>query len=231
MAAVTDDATFLLTDRQCFAMLDWTAEQPQNGLVLRAFLASIALAALRPAEALALRVRDLELADDGTGVLLIHPPVQGARAEGVDGASAVRRVPAGPDLVALLMEEMSRRGLRHDDAIFVLDDGRPLTAPVYRKVWSQARAAVLEAHEIDSPRGRTISALRDACIATWPRYGDQSMAHILAVAECAGLSAPRLTERFAHCLRKPTRADIPWGRLTAAYRLPDLPGEQPPRRS
>jgi len=57
MTAVTGDETFLLTDRQCFAMLDWVGEQPKNGLVLRSFLASIALAALRPAEALALRVR------------------------------------------------------------------------------------------------------------------------------------------------------------------------------
>ncbi|MEU0388435.1 hypothetical protein [Streptomyces chartreusis] len=72
-----------------------------------------------------------------------------------------------PESVVLLQAEISRRGLRDDDAIFVLDDGRPLTTSVYRKVWGQARAAVLEAHEIDSPRGRTLSALRDACIAAW----------------------------------------------------------------
>ncbi|MFF2808801.1 hypothetical protein ACFVT2_16795 [Streptomyces sp. NPDC058000] len=225
MAVVADDETFLLSGRQCFSILDWVAEQSRNGLVLRAFLASIALAALRPKEALALRVRDMELADDGSGVLLIHPQRQERRVEETDGAGAVRSVPAGPDLVALLKAEVTRRDLRHDDAIFVLDDGRPLTAPVYQEVWRQARAAVLAAHEIDSPLGRNVSALRDACIAAWLRNGDQTAAHIVTVAECAGMSAARLAERFAHCLRKPTPAEIPWGRLTAALRLPAVPSE------
>ncbi|MGN5380812.1 hypothetical protein ACQ4WX_37940 [Streptomyces lasalocidi] len=201
-------------------MLDWVAEQPQNGLVLRAFLASIALAALRPTEALALRVRDVELSDTGRGVLLIHPQGQGHR----EGA-VVRRVPAGPKLVALLKAEIARRNLRHDDAIFVLDDGRPLTPSVYRKVWLQARAAVLGAHESDSPRGRHVAALRDARIAAWLRNGDQTAAHIVTVAECAGMSASRLTERFAYCLRKLNRDEIPWDRLEDVLSLPDLPTE------
>ncbi|MGW0668336.1 hypothetical protein [Streptomyces sp. NPDC002746] len=67
MAAVVGEGTFHLSDRQCFAILDWAGEQPQSGLVLRAFLASIALAGLRPEEALALRVREVELAEDGAG--------------------------------------------------------------------------------------------------------------------------------------------------------------------
>ncbi|MFC5955272.1 hypothetical protein ACFP51_12470 [Streptomyces pratens] len=225
MAVVTDDESFLLSDRQCFAILDWTAEQPQNGLVLRAFLASIALAALQPKEALVLRVRDVEVADDGSGVLLIHAQEQALDRRGreVAGAGAARRVPASTQLVAILKTEITRRDLHPDDAIFVLDDGRPLTASVYREVWRQARAAVLEAHELDSPLGGEVSALRDACIAAWLKNGDQTAAHILAVAECAGMSAPRLTERFAHCLRKPTPDEIPWDRLEAALRLPDLP--------
>ncbi|MBT2396177.1 hypothetical protein [Streptomyces sp. ISL-100] len=225
MTAVTGDGTFLLDDRQCFSMLDWVAEQPQSGLVLRAFLASIALAALRPTEALALRVRDAELPDEGNGVLLIHPQGQEGHVEGADGAGDVRRVPACPELVAILKTEVTRRDLGHDDAIFVLDDGRPLTGSVYREVWRQARAALLEANEIDSPLGRNVSALRDACIAAWLRNGDQTAAHIVTVAECAGVSVPRLAERFAHCLRKPTPAEIPWDRLEAAFRLSALRSE------
>ncbi|WP_141726842.1 hypothetical protein [Streptomyces niveus] len=72
MAAVVSEGTFHLSDRQCFPILDWAAEQPQSCLVLRAFLASIALAALRPEEALALRVRDVEIAEDGATWLLVH---------------------------------------------------------------------------------------------------------------------------------------------------------------
>lgn len=84
---------------------------------------------------------------------------------------------------------------------------------------------MLEAHELDSPTGGEISALCDVCIAAWLKNGDQTAAHILAVAECAGMSAPRLAERFAHCLRKPTPDEIPWDRLKASLRLPGLPSE------
>jgi hypothetical protein len=228
MTAVVGTQTILLTDRQCFSILDWAAEQPQNGLALRAFLASIALAALQPKEALVLCVRDVELTDDGSGWLLIQPQGQERRETDLERAGAERRVPACRELVEFLKAEITRRDLRSDDAIFVLDDGRPLTAPVYRKIWRQARAAVLEAHEVDSSLGRNISALRDACIAAWLKNGDQTAAHILTVAECAGMSAPRLAERFAHCLRKPTRDEISFDRLEAAFALPDLPSEPAP---
>ncbi|NYV72836.1 hypothetical protein [Streptomyces sp. UH6] len=79
MAAVVDAKTFRLTDRQCFSMLDWAAEQPQKGLVLRAFLESIVLAALQPKEALLLRARNVALAADGSGGLLMHPQGQERR--------------------------------------------------------------------------------------------------------------------------------------------------------
>lgn len=228
MSAVASEETFHLSDRQCFAILDWAGEQPQDGLVLRAFLASIALAALRPEEALALRVRDVEVADDGASWFLVHPQAQERREKDADRAAAVRGVPVCRELAAMLKEEIIRRDLGPDDAIFVLDDGQPLTAEVYRKVWRQARAEVLQAHEIDSPLGRHVSALRDACIAAWVKNGDQTAAHILVVAECAGMSAPRLAERFAYCLRKPTPDEIPWDRLEAALALPDLPRQATP---
>ncbi|MHC3462909.1 hypothetical protein [Streptomyces flavovirens] len=225
MAAVVSEETFYLSDRQCFAILDWAVEQPQSGLVLRAFLASIALAALHPEEALVVRVRDVQSTDDGTGWLLVHPQAQERREKDSGHAGAVRRVPVCRDLAAILKEETIRRDLRPDDAIFVLDDGRPLTAEVYRKVWRQARATVLQAHELHSSLGRHVSALRDVRIAAWLKNGDQTAGHILAVAECAGMSAPRLAERFANCLHKPTRDEIPWGRLGAALALPDLPSQ------
>jgi hypothetical protein len=222
VAAVLSEETFYLSDRQCFAILGWAAEQPQSGLVLRAFLASVALAALHPEEVLVLHVRDVEIADDGTGSLLVHPQAQERREKDSHRAGAVRRIPVCRELAAILKKEIIQRDLLPDDAIFVLDDGQPLTAEVYRKVWRQARAAVLQANELDSPLGRHVSAFRDACIAAWLKNGDQTAGHILAVAECAGMSAPRLAERFASCLRKPTRDEIPWDRLEAALALPDL---------
>ncbi|MFE5957942.1 hypothetical protein [Streptomyces rubiginosohelvolus] len=175
-----------------------------------------------------LRVRDVELADDGTGWLVVHSLTQECREKDSDHAGTVRRVPVCRELAAILKEETLRRDLRPDDTIFVLDNGRPLTAQVYRKIWQQARAAVLQAHERNSPLGRHVSALRDARIAAWLKNGDQTAAHILAVAECAGMSAPRLAERFARCLRRLTRDEFPWDRLEAALALPDLPSEPTP---
>ncbi|MEU9750167.1 hypothetical protein [Streptomyces niveus] len=89
-------------------------------------------------------------------------------------------------------------------------------------------AAGLEAHEVDPPLRANISALRDARIAARLKNGDQTPAHILAVAECAGMSAPYFAERFAQCLRKPTRDETPWDRLEAALALPDLPSAPAP---
>jgi integrase len=220
MPVIATDESFLLSERQCLSILDWAAQQPQNGLAFRAFLASIALAALRPREALALRVRDLELDDEGSGLLLIRPEGEGGSAKGSAAAGTARSVPADPELVAILTAEITRSALCPDDAMFVLDDGQPLTPSACRTLWRQARAAVLEVHEVDSPLGRNVSALRDACIAAWLRNGDQTAAHILSVAQYAGLSAVHLVERFGHCLRRPSPEDIPWDRLEAAFRLP-----------
>ncbi|MFD3804025.1 hypothetical protein ACFWTC_10415 [Streptomyces sp. NPDC058619] len=122
--------------------------------------------------------------------------------------------------MALLQAEIARRDLGPDDAVFTCEDGRPLPDAVYRRVWRQARAAVLESDEIDSPLGRRVSDLRTACIAAWLRNGDQSAAHVVMVAECADLTASRIAERFSHCLRRPKPTEIPWDRLEVAQCLP-----------
>ncbi|MFG3266474.1 hypothetical protein [Streptomyces bobili] len=161
MTAVTVDAAILLADRQCFAMLDWVAERPRDERVLRAFLASIALAALRLAEALALRVRDLGLHDEGRSGLLIHLQGQTGQAEGTDGTGVVRRVPASPELVAILKAEIVRTMASVPTTpFFTCADGRPLPDVGYRRVWRHARAAVLESHQVDWRLGRHVSDLQ-----------------------------------------------------------------------
>ncbi|WP_145969040.1 hypothetical protein [Streptomyces hyaluromycini] len=70
----------------------------------------------------------MELAEDGAGWLLVHPQAQDRREKDLDRAGAVRRVPVCRELTAILKEETIRRDLRPDDAMFVLDNGRPLTA-------------------------------------------------------------------------------------------------------
>ncbi|GAA2245862.1 hypothetical protein GCM10010232_36200 [Streptomyces amakusaensis] len=219
MTAVVDE-TFLLSDRQRDDLLDQVGQCPQNGRALRAFLSSIALAALRPQEALALRVRDVDLPDQGPGELVIHPRRLKDGDEAVEGAGVVRVVQASPELVEILKEEVVRRGLGPEDLMFTRDDGRPLTGAVYRRAWRQARESVLEPSEFSSPLGRSVSDLRDTCIATW-LSGHRTAWEIITVADRTGVSASSLARRFPHCFQPPASAEASNALIEAAFAIAD----------
>ncbi|WP_405721879.1 hypothetical protein OG607_10835 [Streptomyces sp. NBC_01537] len=231
MCAAVVDERFLLSDQQRDALLDWIGQRPQNGRPMRAFLSSIAFAALRPQEALALRVRDAYLPDEGPGHLVIHPRRLRDGDDEAEGAGGPRVVPACPELVEVLKAEVARRGLGPDDAMFTRDDAQPLSGGVYRRVWHQAREVVLEAHEIDSPLGSRVSNLRDACITKW-LSGYRTIFEVFAVAERVDVSAPSLARRFPHCFQPPGEVcndlleaaldgQVHWDHLTEVMALPD----------
>ncbi|MGC9539845.1 hypothetical protein [Streptomyces sp. UG1] len=213
---------FLLSDQQRDALLDWIGQRPRGERPLRAFLSSIAFAALRPQEALALRLRDAHLPDEGPGDLVIHPRRLGGRDGEAEDAGAPRVVPACPELVDILRAEAAHRGLRPDDALFTRDDGRPLAGEDYRGAWREAREAVLEVHEIDSPLGRNVSDLRDACISTW-LSGHRTALDVFNVADRVGVSASSLARRFPHCFQA-SGADAN-DLIEAAFAISDLDGE------
>ncbi|OKI54195.1 hypothetical protein AMK17_24560 [Streptomyces sp. CB00072] len=105
--------------------------------------------------------------------------------------------------------------------MFVRDDGRPLTAVMYRRVWEGAwEAARLESHETGLWLDGGVSVLRDACIADWMNAGPLTAGQLVAIAEIVGVSAAYLASRFAYCLQVP--AEIDFGRLEAAFELPDV---------
>ncbi|MER5226095.1 hypothetical protein [Streptomyces flaveus] len=222
-AAVVDES-FLLSDQQCDGLLGWIGQRPWDGRPLRAFLSTIAFAALRPQEALALRVRDAYLPDEGPGALVIYPRRLGG--EEAEGAGAPRIVPACRELVEVLRAEVARRGLHPDDTLFTRDDGRPLSSGLYRRAWRAAREAVLEADEVDSPLGRRVSDLRDACISNW-LSGYRTALEVFTVAERVGVSAPSLVRRFPHCFQP--SGDVSYDLIEAAFAMPDLEGE--PKRA
>jgi integrase len=186
---------------------------------LRVFLSSIAFAALRPQEALALRVRDAHLPDKGPGELVIRPRRLGGEGEEAESAGAPRVVPACPELVEVLRAEVAPRGLLTDDVLFTRDDARPFSGAVYRRVWREARKAVLEAYEIDSPRGRSVADLRDACISTW-LSGHRTALDVFKVADHVGVSAPSLARRFPHCFQ--ASGEVSNDLIEAAFAIPDL---------
>ncbi|MGW0824818.1 hypothetical protein [Streptomyces sp. NPDC002845] len=222
MPVAVVDERFLLSVQQRDALLDWIGQRPRNGRPLLAFLSSIAFAALRPQEALALRVRDARLPDEGPGDLVIHPRRRSGRDGEAEDTDAPRVVPACPELVEILRAEVTHRGLRPDDAIFTREDGRPLSDAVYRRAWHQAREAVLETHEIDSPLGRSVSDLRDACISTW-LSGHRTALEVFMVADRVGVSAPSLARRFPHCFQASGEASNDL--IEAAFTIADLEGE------
>ncbi|MFD9424478.1 MULTISPECIES: hypothetical protein [unclassified Streptomyces] len=148
LTAVVDER-FLPSDRQRDDLPDWLGQCLRNGHALRAFLSSIALAALRPQEAVALQLRDVHLPDEGPGELVIRPRCPGKGDEAVEGAGVVRLVPASPELVVILRADVTRRCLGPEELMFTRDDGRPLPGAVYRRAWHRARKAVLEARGFD----------------------------------------------------------------------------------
>lgn len=226
MTAVVDE-TFLLSDRQRDDLLDRVGQCPRNGRALRAFLSSIALAALRPQEALALGVRDANLPDQGPGELMIHSRRLKDGGEAAKVAGVVRVVPASPELVAILKAEVARRDLGPEDLMFTRDDGRPLTGAVYRRAWRQARESVLEADEFSSPLGRSVSTLRDTRIATW-LSGHRTAWELFTVADRTGVSVSSLARRFPHCFQPPASAEATNALIEAAFAIAD-PGGEPAR--
>ncbi|MEU8523416.1 hypothetical protein [Streptomyces sp. NPDC048577] len=220
MSVAAVDEQVMLSEEQRDALLRWVGQRPGNGPAVHAFLSSIAFAALRPQEALGLRVRDAQLPDEGVGGLVIHP----RHASGKDGvgeaSEAPRVVPAPPELVGILRAQIARYALRPDDAIFTGEGGQPLSGAVYRRVWRQAREAVLAGHEIDTRLGRRVSDLRDARITKW-LGGHRTAVEVLMVAECIGVSVFALARRFPHCFRPSGK--ISYDLMEAAL----MPDEEP----
>ncbi|KUL43913.1 hypothetical protein [Streptomyces regalis] len=100
-----------------------------------------------------------------------------------------------------------------------------MSGAVYRRAWDEARKAVLEAHEIDSPLGRRVSDLRDARIATW-LSGYRSALDVFKVAERVGVSAPSLARRFPHCFQ--ASGEVSNDLIEAALAVTDLDCEAKP---
>jgi integrase len=218
------DEAFLLSSEQVDAALGWVSRSASTGGSIHPFLASIAWAALRPGEAQALRVGDALLPAEGPGELLIRA---GERREiGGPGASTedggvLRRSPAAAELVTVLREEILRRGLGPDDLLFSGPDGGPLSGATYRRIWRQAREAVLTTDEVASPLGRHVIGLRDACIARWLSETLEAP-KVFAVAAWAGESVSSLCLRFPQSLDVPAEYEIPWDRMESAFVLPGL---------
>jgi integrase len=187
---------------------------------LEAYFACLYYAALRPAEARHLRVKDCVLPESGWGLLDLLGSTPDAGAAWTDsgqanedrqlkhrGVSDTRPVPAPPALVEILRRHIATFPASPDGRLFVTRVGRagvplppPFTKPLsmgtaYR-VWDVARTAAFTAAEYASPLAKRPYDLRHAAVSTWLNAGVPPT----QVAEWAGHSVNVLLRVYAKCV-------------------------------
>jgi integrase len=224
---------------------------------LEAYFACLYNAALRPAEARHLRVKNCLLAESGWGELVLvgsTPDVRGAWTDSGQpnedrqlkhrGLPDTRPVPASPELVEILRRHIATLPTSPDGRVFVTRVGRagvPLPPPVTKPlsmgttypVWAAARAAAFTGAQYASPLARRPYDLGNAAVSLWLNAGVPPT----QVAEWVGHSVNVLLKVYAKYVygqdevaRTRIEAALP---LTAAgephsgQNFPAFPGERP----
>jgi integrase len=177
---------------------------------LVAFFACIYYAALRPAEALHLRLDECELPEKGWGWLRLTGSTQHVGEGWGDGdgvredrglkhraRTATRDVPAAPPLVMALRWHVAAHGAAADGRLFPARGYRlgAVSLGTYTRVWRQARVAALS-EATRSPVARVPYHLRHAAVSTWLNAGVPAT----QVAEWAGHSVHVLLKVYAKCI-------------------------------
>ncbi len=178
---------------------------------LVAFFACMYFAALRPAEALHLRADDCELPETGWGWLRLSGSTQHVGEGWGDGAgvredrglkhrakTAVREVPAAPELVAHLRNHVAEHRITPHGLLFPARGHRrgPISTVTYTRVWRLAREDALTAAQQRSPLAKVPYQLRHAAVSLWLNAGVPAT----QVAEWAGHSVHVLLKVYAKCI-------------------------------
>jgi hypothetical protein len=143
-----------------------------QGARFRAFYGCMYFSMMRPSEVAALTLSACELPEDGWGWLTTADasPTAG-RAYTDDGQAhehrglkgrtrgrpstrtrkPSRRIPAPPELVAMLREHIARFGAGLDGRIFRSERGNPINASTCWQVWHKVRVASLAPEQLDGP--------------------------------------------------------------------------------
>lgn len=197
---------------------------------LVAFFGCLYYSALRPSEALALHVDDLDLPPDDAppdtwGRLLLsrsNPEISsrwtddGRRKAGHlkhRARGTVRPVPCPPDLVRLLRAHLKDPGPAPDGRLFYGPYGGTISTATHNDVWARARQRAFTHAEQASPLVIRPYDLRHTAVSGWLAAGVDSA----LVAAWAGHSVAVLHRVYAH---------VVWGRETAAMqRIQDYLGK------
>jgi integrase len=180
-----------------------------RGQRLMAFYACMYFVALRPAEAVALRVQDCYLPSSGWGRLTLEKSRPEVNRRWTDTASShderglkhrpvteTRRVPIPAELVTILRLHIDTFGTASDDRVFGSDRGGPVASTAISDVWAEARTLALTPAQVASPLARRPYDLRHAAVSLWLSAGVPPA----RVAERAGHSVEVLLRVYAKCL-------------------------------
>lgn len=196
--------------RQLLAAVSYVGSyQRARGRRLMALFACMYYGALRPAEAVGLKLSGCTLPDEGWGRLLLHQtrPTVGKRWTGTGAVhddrglknraeQDTRPVPIPPHLVRLLRAHLEEFGTAEDGRLFFNERKTVLSSSTYSRVWEEARALVLSPEQVASPLAGRPYDLRHAALSTWLNAGVDPT----EVAERAGNSVEVLFGRYAKCL-------------------------------
>jgi len=182
--AETVDRRSVASPAQAGMLLRAVRGQSPRGEHMEAFFGCLYYAALRPAEAVALREADCVLPERGWGRidLAASQPCAGTGWTD-DGASReerglkhrapgeTRSIPIPPVLVTMLRAHIARYGTCPGGRLFRTARGGPLNDTGWGEVWQRARPLALSPAQQASPLARRPYDLRHAAVSLWLNVG------------------------------------------------------------
>ncbi|MGI8450557.1 MAG: tyrosine-type recombinase/integrase, partial [Streptosporangiaceae bacterium] len=207
--AETADRRSVANPAQVGRLLKAVRAQGPRGEHMEAFFGCLYYAALRPAEAVALRKADCVLPASGWGRIDLAAswPCAGTGWTD-DGASReerglkhrapgeTRSIPIPAVLVAMLRAHIARYGISPDGRLFRTARGGPLNDTGWGEVWQRARPLALTPAQQASPLARRPYDLRHAGVSLWLNAGVPAT----EVARRAGHGVAVLLKVYANCI-------------------------------
>ena len=207
--AETVDRRSVASPAQAGRLLKAVRGQGPRGEHMEAFFGCLYYAALRPAEAVALREADCVLPARGWGRidLAASQPCAGTGWTD-DGASReerglkhrapgeTRSIPIPPVLVQMLRAHIARYGTSPGGHLFRTARGGPLNDTGWGEVWQRARPIALTPAQQASPLARRPYDLRHAAVSLWLNAGVPAT----EVARRAGHGVAVLLKVYANCI-------------------------------
>ncbi|SDY63662.1 Site-specific recombinase XerD [Saccharopolyspora shandongensis] len=194
---------------QARTLLAGIREIKRSGPRLEAFFGAMYFAALRPEEAAALPVSNLDLPKKGWGEIYVEEahPHAGRHWTGTDQAREVRGlksrsrgegrlVPCPPELTALLHRHLTKYKPGEKGLVFTGERGEDVPKMTYMRVWRAGRTATFSKEVAASRLCRRPYSLRHAAVSSWLTAGVDPA----TVARWAGQSVAVLLEIYAACL-------------------------------